>query len=81
MSDKIDIQVTVPLDELVKVIKMIFAFGNLLDDIDASISNEALAAACDRANSIYGDEVDMLERVPLITQFTEAYFGIEMEDD
>lgn len=72
-----DITITVPLSELVKVIKVIYAFGTFLDDIDASIRDDELVEICERANLHYGDEISMLERVPLVTEFSETYFGVE----
>ena len=81
MTEKIDMTITVPLDEFVKVVKMIFAFGRLLEDIDTTPNVEGLVDICDRASVDYGDEKAMLEEVPLITEFAQAYFGIDGEVD
>jgi hypothetical protein len=77
MTEKIDVTITVPLTEFVKVLKMIYAFGSLLEDIDASVSDADLVEVCNRANLHYGDELDMLERIPLATEFSEVYYGVE----
>ena len=77
MTDKVDIRVSVPLSELTKVFKAINAFGELLNDIDECVLDTELAYIASNANEAHGDGIDLLNTLPLVTQFNEQYFGID----